>query len=48
MFTRPGRRDPRQAQRVLVLEEEEALFPGLELLEGKIVCDDAAPEPSAH
>lgn len=27
---------------------EEALFPHLELVEGKIVCDDAATEPSAR
>lgn len=27
---------------------EEALSPHLELVEGKIVCDDAAPEPSAR
>lgn len=26
----------------------EALSPHLELVEGKIVCDDAASEPSAH
>lgn len=26
----------------------EALFPLLELLKGKMVCDDAASEPSAH
>lgn len=40
--------DSGQAQEVPGWWAEEALFPHLELVEGKIVCDDAASEPSAH
>lgn len=31
-----------------VLVGAEALFPLLELVKGKMVCDDAASAPSAH
>lgn len=42
------RRDSAQAQGVPALAADAALLPRLELVEGKIVCDAAASEPSVH
>lgn len=44
------RRDalPAQAQKVPVLVGDVALFPHLEVVEGKMVCDDSASQPSAR